>query len=117
MVRFSYDLRDSTRYFAVKVFKTYVQLNGTVDTGSSPSTDLRKYLSSLISLAFSIISDDSQLLKKAGFSLIIVIVKLFKRSIEKIRDEEEDEEISEDANKRKIRDFLENPLLLEQYEA
>jgi|LauGreDrversion4_2_1035121.scaffolds.fasta_scaffold64425_2 hypothetical protein len=74
---------------------------------------MRKNLSGLISLAFSIISEDSQLLKKAGFSLIIVIVKQFRKSIEKIRDEEEEEEVSEDANKRKIREFLENPLLLE----
>lgn len=67
----------------------------------------------MVSLAFSIISDDSQKVKKGGFSLIITIVKLFKRTIERIRDEEEDEELTEDAHKKKIREFLENPLLLE----
>ena len=67
----------------------------------------------MVSLACSIISDDSQKVKKGGFSLIITIVKLFKRTIERIRDEEEDEELTEDAHKKKIREFLENPLLLE----
>jgi hypothetical protein len=42
----------------------------------------------------------------------LVIVKLFKKTIEKIRDEEEEDQ-SEDKNKKRIRDFLENPLLLE----
>jgi hypothetical protein len=79
--------------------------------------DLRKNLGSLVSLGFSIISNDSQLLKKAGFSLIIVIVKLFKRLIEKIGDEEDEEEFNEDSNKKRMREYLENPLLLEQYEA
>jgi hypothetical protein len=79
--------------------------------------DLRKNLGSLVSLGFSIISNDSQLLKKAGFSLIIVIVKLFKKLIEKIGDEEDEEELNEDANKKRVREYLENPLLLEQYEA
>lgn len=48
--------------------------------------DLRKYLGQLVSLAFAIISDDSHLLKKAGFSLIIELVKLFRTAIEEMRD-------------------------------
>ena len=59
---------------------------------------MRKHLGALISLAFSIISDDSSILKKAGFSLIIAIVKLFRHSIEKLRDDEEEEEDGEDSN-------------------
>jgi hypothetical protein len=73
--------------------------------------DLRKYLGQLVSLSFTIISDDSQLLKKAGFSLINVIVKLFKTSIEKIGDEEDDDQGS--LEKKRIKEFLENPLSLE----
>jgi hypothetical protein len=79
--------------------------------------DLRKYLGQLISLSFTIISDDSQLLKKAGFSLINVIVKFFSKSIEKIGDEEEDQEEGGSQEKKRIKDYLENPLLLEQFEA
>jgi hypothetical protein len=79
--------------------------------------DLRKYLGQLISLSFTIISDDSQLIKKAGFSLINVIVKLFSKSIEKIGDEEEDQEEGGSQEKKRIKDYLENPLLLEQFEA
>jgi hypothetical protein len=77
---------------------------------------LKKYLGQLISLSFSIISDDSQLLKRAGFSLINVIVKLFSKSIEKIGDEDEEEE-SESLEKKRLKEYLENPLLLEQFEA
>ena len=68
--------------------------------------DLRKYLGQLISLAFTIISDDSQMLKKAGFSLIIVLVKLFRQCIEKIGDDDEDPD-----NQMKV--YINNPLLLE----
>ena len=53
--------------------------------------DIRKYLSTLIGIAFTIISNDSVTLKKVGFSLIIVLVKLFSRTIEKIQDDDEDE--------------------------
>lgn len=60
--------------------------------------ELRKNLSSLISLAFTIISDESQLLKKGGFSLIIQIVKMYSQAIEKMRDEEEDD--NDDTNQK-----------------
>lgn len=56
------------------------------------------------------ISDESNSLKKAGFSLIIVLVKLFRYSIEKISDDDEDPD-----NQNKV--YMNNPLLLEQYEA
>jgi hypothetical protein len=65
--------------------------------------DLRKHLGVLIQLSFSIISSDSVLLKKAGFSLLIVIIKLFKQCIEKIRDEDDEDEIhTKDKLKLKI---------------
>ncbi len=94
------DLNDQSRYFIVKVFKSFVQNYASVDNSENQcmivttnliyTDDLRKYLGQLISLSFTIISDDSQLLKKAGFSLINVIVKLFSKSIEKIGDEEDE---------------------------
>jgi hypothetical protein len=46
-----------------------------------------------------------------------VIVKLFSKSIEKIADEEEEQEEGGSLEKKRIKDFLENPLLLEQFEA
>jgi hypothetical protein len=57
-----------------------------------PIGDIRKYLSTLISLAFTVISSDSVNMKKVGFSLIIVLVKLFRRTIEKISDDDEDQD-------------------------
>jgi hypothetical protein len=71
-----------------------------------------------VSLSFTIISDDSKLLKKSGFSLINILVKLFSKTIEKIRDEEEEEEDGDQSTaaskeKKRIKDYLENPLLLE----
>lgn len=76
--------------------------------------DLRKCLGQLISAAFAVISSDANLLKKAGFSLIIALLQKFKTSIEQIRDEDEEGEVSQ---QQRIRAYLENPLLLEQYEA
>jgi hypothetical protein len=49
-------------------------------------------------------------MKKAGFSLTVVLVKLFSRTIEKIGDDDDDP-----SNQLKV--FMNNPLLLEQYEA
>ena len=46
-----------------------------------------------------------------------MIVKLFYKSIEKIADEEEEQEEGGSLEKKRIKDFLENPLLLEQFEA
>lgn len=46
-----------------------------------------------------------------------MIVKLFSKSIEKIADEEEEQEEGGSLEKKRIKDFLENPLLLEQFEA
>eukprot|EP00347_Sterkiella_histriomuscorum_P002986 403366038 len=50
------------------------------------------------------------ILKRVGFSMVISLVKLFKNSIEKIGDDDDDPN-----NQMKI--YLNNPLLLEQYEA
>ena len=52
--------------------------------------DLKKYLGQLISLGFSIISDESLMLKRVGFSIIIILVKLFKYCIERIGDDDDD---------------------------
>ena len=46
-----------------------------------------------------------------------MIVNLFSKSIEKIADEEEEQEEGGSLEKKRIKDFLENPLLLEQFEA
>lgn len=67
-------------------------------------------MTTLIGLAFTIISQDSVKLKKAGFSLIVVLVKLFSQTIEKIGDDD-------DNPSNKLKTFMNNPLLLEQYEA
>lgn len=74
--------------FYVGSFKNFIALFTSVDTGKP--TDIRKYLSTLISLAFSIISNYSVAMKKSGFSLVIVLVKLFSRTIEKISDDDDD---------------------------
>lgn len=49
--------------------------------------------------------------------MMIIIVKLFSYSIEKISDEDDEEVSAESREKQMRRAFLENPLLLEQYEA
>lgn len=69
-------------------FKNFIALFTSVDTGSA--TDIRKFLSTLIGLAFSIISNHSVSMKKSGFSLVIVLVKLFSRTIEKVGDDDDD---------------------------
>ena len=96
----------------METFKNYCELFCTVDTQNR--TDIKSHASTLISLAFATLSQDSTNLKKVGFSLIICLVDLFSQSIEKIRDDEDEEELAKmDKQKLKIRTFLENPLLLE----
>ena len=56
------------------------------------------------------ISDNSELLKKTGFALTITLVKLFKFTIEKVADDD-------DAPANRLSAYLNNPLLLEQFEA
>ncbi|CDW72650.1 heat repeat-containing protein 5b [Stylonychia lemnae] len=108
-LKLDYNINEKVRFFVSKVFKSYLKLYGTVDNADS-KYDLKKHLGSLISLGFSIISDDSSILKRVGFSIIITIVKLFKFSIEKIGDDDDDPSNQMDV-------YQNNPLLLEQYEA
>jgi hypothetical protein len=49
-------------------------------------------------------------MKSVGFTCITTLVKLFRNCIEKLGDEDEDSNNIE-------KNFMENPLLLEQYEA
>lgn len=86
----------------VKVFKNFIKNYTSLDTGKE--NDIRGFLSQLIGLSFNVISSDCQKLKKTGFSLIITLVKRFKRCVESIGDDEE-------ANARDR--FLNNPLILE----
>lgn len=115
---FSYQPSDFVRCFLMEAFKDYVELFCTVDTENR--TDIRSQASTLISLAFATLSQESTNLKSVGFSLIICLVDLFSQCFEKIADDEDEEEEALrklGAQGLKVKTFLENPLLLEQDEA
>ena len=96
---YSRSLSEDVVHFVGKAFKSLVTLFSTVQAGNGDSdlfgasreSDVRGQISNLITLAFTIISQDSTRLKKVGLKLVIEIVKLFSQASEKVGDDDDDE--------------------------
>jgi hypothetical protein len=71
----SKNLSFKTKALIVESFTSFI--NNYTCTDSASNTDISKYISKLINLAFNVVNSENIKLKKTGFSLIIELVKKF----------------------------------------
>ena len=108
-------MTDETRYFVMSAFQIYVELYFKVDTSEEAS--YKAEASSLLNLAFSTVSHETDSLKAIGFDLILSVVDLLSQIADKIQDDADDDEdefqTAASQEKKRIKDFMESSLLLE----
>lgn len=119
---FSRELTEEVVHFVAKALKSFVSLFATVQAGNgdtrefgeSQHNDVRSQAGNLITLAFTIISQESVRLKQVGLKLIIVLVKLFSQACDKVGDDDDDDDrVKSKPGDRRVKLFLNSPLLLE----
>lgn len=71
--------------------------------------NLKTHLYSLVTLSFKITQRDQVAFKRLGVKMLSQVIEIFKDTVERIGDEDSDEDAAKAAAK--------GPLLLEQYEA